>query len=379
MRVLHTADWHIGKTLARRCRLDETRAALDEVVGIAVAEEVDAVLVCGDVFEHQAPTAECEGVAYRTLLRLHEAGIPVVVIPGNHDHADRWGALKPLFDHCSVRVVPKPARPPEGIVTLPGRNGGRLQVAALPWVSERRMQEAAELLGLEGDAMQGYAGRMQTLIAKLCEGLDPSCCTVLAAHVFMSGADPSGSERPLTVGQVYAVEPQALPSVQYAALGHIHFPQQIKGTLRQAFYSGSLLQLDFGEAGQQKQVNLVDLEPGRPAQMRAVGLTAGRRLRTVEGTLEELEQYRDTQDTEWLRVRLRCGGPAPGLAEQVREVLPHALEVGLEYPRDETQPDREVRGLTPREQFAEYHRRRVGGEVEPETLDLFDALLEEAA
>jgi exonuclease SbcD len=377
MRILHTADWHIGKTLARQSRLDETRAALDQVVGIAVQEKVDAVLVCGDIFEHQAPSAEAESLAYETLLRLAEHDITTVLIPGNHDHAERWGALTPILDRCSVRVVPEVLRPSEGgIVSVPSRDGeSTLQVAALPWVGERRVTGAEQLLGLEEAPMQHYAARLAQIITALCQPLDPETCTVFAGHLMLQGAELGGGERALTLGEGYMITAQALPMVQYAALGHIHKPQAVKNARVPAYYCGSLIQLDFGEQAQDKFVQVVDLEPGLPAKPRAVPITAGRRLRDVTGTLEELRARGPAAEPEWLRVILKCGGPTPGLAESVREVLPDALEVRLEYPKDDARVGREVRGLSPREQFSEYHQQVLGAAAEPETLDLFEAVL----
>src|SRR6476646_8645006 len=114
MRILHTADWHVGKTLRRRQRLDEVERVLAEVVEIAREEAVDVTLVCGDVFDHFAPSAEAERIVYATLLELHAAGGTVVVIPGNHDNAKRFGAIEALSRAAGIIVVPEVRRPQAG-------------------------------------------------------------------------------------------------------------------------------------------------------------------------------------------------------------------------------------------------------------------------
>lgn len=381
MRLLHTGDWHVGKTLARRSRLDEAREAIESVAAVAVDESVDAVLVCGDVFEHQNPSPEAEQVVYDALLRFEAEKIPVVLLAGNHDHPQRWRALEPLLSRFSVHVVPEVRRPElGGIVEIPAKDGSTsVQIAALPWVTERRLIGAAELMGLAEQPYQTYAAEVARLVEALCAAFDPSKCNVLAAHMYVSGAKPAGSERALTIGDVFAVAPQAIPATaQYAALGHVHRPQRVPGVSVPARYAGSLLQLDFGEAGQEKTIVLVDLQPGKPASVAEIPLAAGRQLIDVRGTLDELEQLRGTFDDAFLRVFLICERPQPGLGDQVRELLPNALEVRLEYERLDVERQRlDVRELTARELFERYYRERHAAEADPDLLGLFDRLLDE--
>jgi DNA repair protein SbcD/Mre11 len=381
VRILHTGDWHVGKTLARRSRNDETRAALDEVLTIAVEREVDALLVCGDVFEHLSPSPEAEEVVYTALARFEDERISVVLLPGNHDQPQRWRALEPLLARFAVHVVPEVRRPERGgIVEIPAKdNSTSAEIAVLPWVSERRLVGAAALMGLAEQPFQTYAAEVARLIEALCSPFDHAKCNVLAGHLYISGARPAGSERALTIGDLYAVAPQAIPSTaQYVALGHVHRPQRIPGVAVPARYAGSLLQLDFGEVGQEKSVVLVDLAPGKPAQVEEIPLTAGRRLVDVRGTLDELEMYSETADEAFLRVFLVCERPQAGLGDQVREILPNALEVRLEYEREESDGERvDIKQLSPRELFERYYQGRHAAKAEDKLLDLFDQVLDE--
>lgn len=377
MRFLHTADWHIGKTIARRQRLDEAAAALRQMVEIAVEERVDAVLVCGDVYEHLAPSAEAEGIVYDTLLALERHRIAVVITPGNHDAPRRWSVIAPLLNRFAVQVVPEVRRPDRGgVVEIAARDGKTVaQVAALPWVMPHRMFSHVEMMGLAEAPNQAFADEMARLIGALTRGLDPRKCTIFAAHLFVGGAAIGGGERSLTIGETFAVTAQALPQVQYVALGHVHRPQRVPGSAVPARYSGSLLQLDFGEVGQDKSVVIVAVEPGKPADVREVPITAGRRLVDVAGTLDELSRHIDSRDTAYLRVTVKCDGPTPGLADSVRERLPHALDIRVDYPRVDGGVSRSVRGMPPREQFARYYADRHGVAADGAMLDLFDELL----
>lgn len=383
MRLLHTGDWHVGKTIARRSRIDEAREVLSEVAEIATSEDVDVVVVAGDVFDHLSPSADAEAVVYDALLDFERRTIPVVLIAGNHDHAHRWHALEPLLDRFAVHVVPEPRRPDSGgIIEVSGRDGSSaMQLACLPWVPINRLLETSSLLGLAEETFQAYTTEMARILAALCHGFDPKKCNVLVGHFFISGAVTSGSERELSIGELYAVTPQAVPiSPQYVALGHVHRPQKAPGVAVPARYAGSLLQLDFGEVGQEKSVALVDLEPGKPAEVREVPLTSGQHLRDVHGTFDELAQMVRVVGDDYLRVVLECDGPQPGLGDSVRELLPNALQVTLDYPKEDLQRQAlDLSSTTPRELFERYFRERHSAAPEKELLDLFDELIDEVS
>jgi exonuclease SbcD len=383
MRLLHTGDWHVGKALARQSRIEEAREVLGEVAHIANSEEVDVVVVAGDVFDHLSPSPDAEAAVYDALVEFERQQIPVVLIAGNHDHAQRWRALEPLLDRFAVRVVPEPRRPDKGgIVEIAARDSSAtMQLACLPWVPTGRLIETGQLMGLAEETFQAYTTEMARILAALCRGFDAKKCNVLVGHLFVSGAVTSGSERPLSIGELYAVTPQAVPtSPQYVALGHVHKPQRVPGVAVPARYAGSLLQLDFGEVGQEKSVALVELEPGKPAEVREIPLTSGRHLRDLHGTLDELAQMLNEVGDDYLRVVLECDGPQPGLGDAVRDLLPNALQVTIDYPKlDPDEAPIDLNSTTPRELFERYYTERHSAPPEKALLDLFDELLDEVS
>lgn len=378
MKVLHTGDWHVGRTLNRVSRLEETRQTLQEISHIAESEQIDAMVVCGDVFEHLSPSAEAEQVVYEALERFCVDGIQVVLLTGNHDHPARWHALAPLLQRFNVHVVDNLRRADDGgIVELASRDGKEtLQVAAVPWISERRLYETVDMMGSGEKTFQSYAEGMSKAVHTLCEGFDPEKCNLLAGHLFISGTQPSGSERTLVMGDIYAVTASAFPTeAQYVALGHVHMPQKPPGVAIPCRYAGSLLQLDFGEVGQQKSVVVVELKPGIPAIVREVPLRSGRKLKDVKGTLDQLRQYPGQEDEAYLRVTVVCDAPQPGLSDEVREILPNALVIKLEYPDLPAGDALDVRSKSPRELFEAYLAARNASEPDPKLLNLFDTLL----
>jgi exonuclease SbcD len=382
MRLLHTGDWHVGKALRGRSRAEEFADALEEVVGVAVGEGVDGVLVAGDLYEHRSPAPEADGAVFEAFVRLHEAGIRVVAIPGNHDSAIRLEALAKLLKPIGVTVVPRVVPPDRGgLVEVPCRDGSEAAlVACVPFVPPRRFGDAAALFDAPETWYQSYAEGMGGLLAAVAAPFRQDRVNVLLAHLFTDGAIPGGGEHQITIGIEYAVAPSRLPATaSYVALGHVHRPQAVRGAPSPTRYAGSLLQLDFGETEQTKSVAVVEASPGRPAKVREVALSSGRRLLDVEGTLDDvLDKGRALQDA-YLRVFVKTDGPVPGIAAQVRDALPNAVDVSLRYDREEEGDEGPmISSLLPREQFVAYFRREHGVEdVPPGLLGAFDEVLED--
>ena len=336
MRFLHTADWHVGRAMRGRSRAEEHVAVLDELAAIAAEHEVDAVLVCGDVFDTAAPTPEAEQIVYRGLLALAGTGATVVVLAGNHDNDRRLQAVQPLLALGRVVVRPTFAGPDEAVVQVPSRDGREtMLVAALPFLSQRYVVTADHLMrGEAATAAQTYEARYRQLLEWLTAEFRADTVNVVAAHAFVKGSDAAGSERAAHLVEAYGVSATAFPaSCHYVALGHLHRPQAVAGPCP-IRYPGSPLQLDFGEAGEAKSVVVVDAAAGRPATTTLVPLTSGRQLVEVAGTLPELAALADglgSTDDAFLKVRVR-EAHRTGLADEVRSLFPGAVDVVVESP-----------------------------------------------
>ena len=377
MRFLHTGDWHVGKTLRGRSRASEHREVLAEIVEIARKERVDIALVAGDLFDTGAPTPESEAIVYRALLDLAEACAWVVVIAGNHDNPRRLAAVEPLMHLTNIRVLPSVARPEDGGVHLLQTSSGAARIAMLPFLSQRLIIKADALMRQDAFEHTGaYAERLQRIIEALTAAPPPPrTVDVLLAHAMVTGGLLGGGEREAHTIFEYSLPATAFPpSLHYVALGHLHRAQKLSGA-SPIWYAGSPLQLDFGETGDEKSVNLVGAEPGVPAKVTPIPLSAGRRLRRVRTTLEKLPELAAGAGDDYLRVEIDAA-PAPGLADRVREILPNAVDVRLvERKSPEEKPRLPRRGRSPRELFSEYLSER--GEDNALLLELFDELLEE--
>jgi exonuclease SbcD len=327
MRLLHVSDWHIGRQTYRCSRAADHEAVLEEMVDLARDVQPHLVLHTGDVFDGLRPGYAEMTFAVEALEEL-AAIAPVVVLAGNHDSP----ALFRLFDRLQgpeprIRFVDRVRPPGEGgVLDLSGADGEVARIALLPFVHANRMVDRFE------DATTWtatYSERLQriedALERGLAAGYDPSRHVLLfAAHLYVSGARFSGSERPLHVSEAYATRLERLPNVSYAAFGHIHLPQPLPRRGVTGRYAGSPIPLDFGEEREQKEVVLVEAEPGRPAVVMPVGLSGGRPLRTLVGTLEEIAAAAPTVGDALCRVTVCTEEPVPDVAHLVGELLPRA-------------------------------------------------------
>lgn len=312
MRILHTGDWHIGKRLERFSRLEEQEEVLQEIVAIADRERVDLVLIAGDLFDSANPGSEAQELLYRTLEELSAGGRrAVVAIAGNHDSPDRVEAPDVLARRHGIVLAGYPfTRPPlfetthgvrvsragEGFLelNLPATGSVPVRILTTPYANEYRLRQLLLTDDDDGDERERRSAETlqeilrdhwQATLTQYCreEGIN-----LLTAHLLFA-ADPLAppeepeGERPIAhVGGAPALAAAAIPSgVQYTACGHLHRRQSIPG-FPSVVYSGSPLAYSFSEAGQEKSVTIVELEPhgrlGSEPTITAVALTAGRPL-----------------------------------------------------------------------------------------------------
>lgn len=380
MRFLHTADWHVGKTLFGKSRLDEQEQVIAEIIDIARRESVDCVLLAGDVFDTFAPTGDAERAVCDALAEFAGLGIAVVVVGGNHDHPRRLAALRKLGNPLKIFVRPDPARPADGGVIEIVKGDEAARIAVLPWVPEFKIVDICQMMKPEDAWYEAYSENVAAMCRYLTSGFTEATVNILAAHLFAFGAETSGSERAVHVAQPFAVKPGQLPmEAQYIALGHIHKPQEV-GSASRCFYSGSPLQLDFGERDQQKRVVIVDVKAGFPADIESINLTSGRRLREVRTTIEKLSAIREDCGTDFLRVVVQSDTRISGLSQQVSELLPNSLEIRQEVPdvQVETPVKQDSGTVKPVEFFARYVAEQKGTTASPEILAKFEELYNEA-
>jgi DNA repair protein SbcD/Mre11 len=378
MRILHTADWHAGKVLWNRSRVPEQEKVFAEIVNIARREKVHVVVIAGDVFETYAPSPEAERLVYSALAELVGAGIPAIVVGGNHDHPKRLAAVREMLAPLNVFVRAEPQRAAAGGVIEIKANRELARIAVLPWVPHHRIVEICQLMEPEDEWYKTYSDDVAAMCQRLAQSFSTETVNILVAHLFAFGAQTSGSERPIHVAQPFAIPPARFPSsAQYVALGHLHRQQEIICPTR-CFYSGSPLQLDFGERDQQKGVVIVDVKAGKPAHVETVALDCGRRLRELTGSLVELKNLAGEVGDDFLKLIVTTETRLPGIADQLREIFPNALDIKVLCPHEEDCLPELTGSKQPHEHFADFFRKSKGSEPPEETMEAFRLLQQEA-
>ena len=373
MKILHTSDWHVGKGLRGRDRYGEHEAVLAEIAGVARDRAVDLILVCGDQFDSAAPTPEAERIVYRALLALADVA-PVLVVSGNHDNDRRLAAVEPLLGLGRITTRAMLAKAEGGgVIEVAGA-----RVALLPWISQRYIVRAEELMGRDADEHAGlFAERLGRLVSELTAGFGSDTVNIIAGHAMVAGGTLGGGERRAHTIFEYCLSATAFPArAHYVALGHLHRAQQLGGQ-PPVWYCGSPLQLDFGETSDDKAVLVVEATPATPATVERVPLRAGRRLRTVAGSLEDLRAVAGTTGEDWLRVVVRENARA-GLGDEVRGLFGETcVDVAIQSAEEQEVglDPRAHEGRSPGELFRDYLAERDAADARVEAL--FDDLLEE--
>jgi exonuclease SbcD len=348
----------LGKVLKGVSRLSEQELVLAELVEIAERERVDVVLVAGDVFESAAPSADAQRLAWTTLLALRRHA-QVLVVAGNHDHADGFDALSPVLAAAGVHIIGRPRRPDGGGVVTFEIGDEPLCVGLLPFVSQRGVVRAADLLDLEAAEMsQTYSERLGRLVGALSAQFDERAVNVMLIHAMVRGAKLGGGERDAQTVFAYGIDTTVFdPATTYVALGHLHRQQQLPGPCP-IWYSGSPICVDFGEDRNRPGILVVEAHPGLPAAVRQVTLQSTRGLVTIRDTLDGLRETAPSLGDDLVKVILTEPARA-GLAEEVRAIVPNAIDIRIERALADgaDRPTEASRlGGAPHAQFATYLR-----------------------
>jgi len=330
MRLIHTSDWHLGRTLHGESLLEHQETFLGWLLDQAVTHQADAVVVAGDVYDRAVPPQDAVALLDKTLVAFARAGIPVVLTSGNHDSAIRLGFAAGLTEAAGVHLRTEVAditRP----VIVPDAHG-EVGIYGIPYLLPDAVMDE---LGAE----RSHASVLAAAAARIREdaagrGLSR---TVVLAHAFVTNAEPSESERDIRVGGIGDAPAAVLAGCSYLALGHLHGQQRVPvpGSSTTARYCGSPLAFSFSEH-QAKSVTLADIDGAGNVTAELLPAPAPRPLRTVRGRLADLlaRASGDLADlaNAWVKVVLTDPSRPAAPMERLREKWPHTI--ALEFAPD---------------------------------------------
>lgn len=321
MRILHTADWHLGKWLHGQSLLEDQAFILEQILAVARDQRPDAVVLAGDVYDRSVPPAPAVELFSATLDRFHhELGIPLLFIAGNHDSPERLAFAAGILARSRIFVAGSfdTGAPP---IRLEDAHGP-VDFHLIPFLHPAHVRSA-----LGDETLTGHDAATAAAVATLRPNLRPNVRHVAVAHAFVAGAKECESERPLTVGGSGAVPASVFEGFHYTALGHLHGAQGAgKGQLR---YSGSPLKYSFSEVDHEKSVTLVELDARGVPAVTEFPLVPKRNLRVIEGMLDDLLSRKPaaSEREDYLMVRLLDTAALLDPMGRLREVYPNVLQI----------------------------------------------------
>lgn len=338
MRILHTSDWHLGRTFHGASLLDEQAEALDRIVELTSEADIELVVIAGDLYDRALPPAEAVTLFGEAIARLRSTAATVVAISGNHDSSIRVGVHDSLMTATGVTIRGDVCRASEPVMIEPADGGPPVAVYPLPYLDPTL---AGPILAFasesepepETDITSRHRLRHDEVTRLATDRIRADLATrrgarsVVVAHTFVEGGVTCESERELTVGNIESVGVDAFSGFDCVALGHLHGPQQRDGA--RVAYSGTPLPYSFSEQGQTKSVRIVEIAPDATLTVEVVPLGVGRSLRTIEGTIDDLLSRVELADAEPARVRVLLTDahlPMQAMA-RLRERFPYAAEL----------------------------------------------------
>ena len=375
MKILHTADWHIGQRLHERQRTDEHEKFLDWLLKTIQEHKVELLLVSGDIFDTSLPSAESTNLYYRFLYRLFdETEAYTVITAGNHDSPRHLEAPREFLKMGRIHVVGLANEADECVFALPPDNP-RVAVAAVPYLSESDLRHLS--YETEADRSERYREWFKAFYADCVAAMPVELPKILMGHLFVQGGKISDSERNVRIGGATATHVGDFPAnVSYVALGHLHRPQTISGTDYPIRYSGSPIPMRFNETGYRKKVYLLELsDDGTLIQNKEIEIPIFKELCTIEG--DEVSVLSEAMTEDWngkyIQVKLKLGAPRVGISDEIRKAFSNrggeVLSVELELPQVTREAVIPVEDMErPEKIFEQFHKANFDGEPPDETL-----------
>jgi exonuclease SbcD len=292
MKILHTADWHIGKKLHKHYLYEDFDLFINWLIKLITEQEIEAVLISGDVFDLANPSAEARKQYYRALLQLRKTNCQLIITGGNHDSPSMLDAPKEILNELKVTVIGgMPYKIEECLIPLQNKKGeNELIVAALPFLRDSDLRSIDEEVVYENriEAIRKGIEATFTKAAKTSKDLYPELPVLAMGHLYAAGIESSDSERDIQIGNQAAFQASQFGTeFSYVALGHIHKPQRVNAQIP-TFYSGSALPLSFSERKDEKRLLLIDTENGFEPE--SIAIPSFRKLIRINGSIAEIQQ-----------------------------------------------------------------------------------------
>lgn len=398
MRILHTGDWHLGKTLEGFSRLKEQEAFLKDFVQIVEEQKIDLVIIAGDVYDTSNPPAQAEKLFYDTLKKISQNGERMtLVIAGNHDNPERLVAATPLAMEHGIMMVGTPKTvvqtgtygrnkviaSGEGYVEI-GIGNEKAVILTVPYPSEKRLNEVLyDDMQQAEERAETYGERIKQLFNHLKQYYRKDTINLVASHLFAMKCEEGGSERTIQLGGSYIVSGDCFPEeAQYIALGHIHKPQIVAGTGKRGRYSGSPIAYNKREINFEKKCLIIEVQAGKPAEIEEIKLPVYKpieiwKCKSIEEAILRCEEEKDRECYVYLEIETERYIQEDEIKKMksykadLLEILPQLK--GQE--EEEIEEQKQIGEQSFEEVFSGFYKKERGVEVEQEVLDTLMAIM----
>lgn len=348
MKLIHTADWHLGRIFYETYLTEEQEYVLDQFLELVQREKPDAVIIAGDLYDRAVPPVAAVTLLDKVLQRLAEWQVPVIAISGNHDSTERIAFGSKLMRQGGIYLYGM-AIPQEEPLVLHDE-WGAVYICPMAFA-----EPAYARIAFADPEIRQYADVFRAQVKAFTDQIPQGSRMIAIAHGFIAGGMESDSERPLSVGTTTQVPWEVFSPFHYTMLGHLHRPQWVGETMT-VRYSGSLLKYSFNEAEQNKGIDIVEMDATGQCRTRTVSLVPRRDVRIMEGTMEELLSDAIPASEDYLMVRLTDPSPVLHAMGRLRKKFPQVLALqatGMVRPA-ETRKAADLRKVSREEIFADF-------------------------
>ena len=395
MKFIHTSDWHLGKSLDGHSRLEEQEQFCDDFVKLVNDNDIDMIIIEGDIYDTANPPAQAEKLFYKTVSRLANNGERcVLIISGNHDNPERLAAITPLAHEQGIIVLGYPLSSTEkakyeGFEILEAKEGclkveikgEKATIITLPYPSEKRLNEAIGNPSNDEEAQKTYSERVGELFRELEENFEEDTINIAVSHIFVVGGEGTDSERPIQLGGSLLVEKKDLPTkAQYIALGHLHKPQKASHRLN-AYYSGSPLQYSKDERSYAKGANIVDLKAGESPIIQSIYFKNYKSIEVfkcngIEEAIKICEDNRDRNIWSYFEIKTEHVISQSEI-KKMKELLDDIIEIRPIITSEYNEEEIDINEKSMGELFKEFYQFSTGLDPRGELMDLFLDIISE--
>ncbi len=383
MRILHTADWHIGQRLHERQRHDEQAQFLNWLLDTIKEHQIELLLVSGDIFDTSLPSAEATNLYYEYLFRLYnETDTYTIIIAGNHDSSRHLEAPREFLKMGRIYVVGQVSNPSDCVIQIPP-DKPLVSVAAVPYLSENELEPVSFESEIERN--ERYRERLKVFYEDCVSIMPEELPKILMGHLYVQGGKIGESERNIQIGGATAIHANDFPKdVDYVALGHLHRPQTFDTSDYPIRYSGSPIPLRFNEATYTKKIFLLEFsDNGNISRDEAIEIPVFKELCTIEGDENEILSQAMTEEwnNKYIQVKLKLVSVRTGISDEIRAAFSDrggdVLTVEVELPQEDDRPVILIEDMKRPEQiFEQFHQTKFGSPPDESLTQTFSELIQ---